>query len=935
MKQKILTSIATGIIIASGVITPLFGLLLNTFNPSVAYAQNQLGGGATTFDGETPSTSTTITTSVGETTTTYTAPETGSVPPPDNIGGAESGLNCGVNVLCALVQFVGTIFTFASNLVATVSGLIADFALWFSIQSNSYGIINPFLENGWKLIRDFTNLVFIFALLVVGFVLIFDTKTDSASSVRLDPKRTIAYVIIMALLVNFSFFITRSVIEVGNVSAAILYSSITGDSGGQADQSVADQNTQITDIGSPSTWFTSNTFVGMKSLSLGILNKINPQQFILDDSTIKNAATSGTGGVVTYEWGFYILYIFLAIATAVFNLMLTYIFISMAILFIGRYIGLAFLIIFSPLAFVSKTIPALENKEYIGFTDWFSELVGLTFVAPIYLLFVYLTIMFLNTDLFGADLTGYILVATVVSIKLIIVSFVLLRGKSLAVSMSGHIGKMAGGLIDKAAILGVGMATAGTGMLAAQTFGRAGGALAKSGTLQRLTQSKPDMDIDSVERRGRLAGGIRKLGVGRYNPLRSSMNKLAGSVERGDLSVGAMKAKAATGVRGMSKSFATINPYDIGIAGMTGRKGLSALANNTKNEGLAQGLANDFVNNPVTGIKKTTALNRMFDIEASKNAKKTLTNTIAGAMTSGLNSGNQGGGGSTTSNTTSGPVTVTGPNTGPVPNPQGWSGAKGPVPGVKLPNDFSGMKLATPTPTPGGANAAQKEESEKLTELYDREKEKQSESVDVENLTVKNLKVESGLNTGEISLPSRTSNAGLSPQKQATTLLSGIQMTPRATNSASNYTSAAFGPTATDRAREAVNNAGDINFEQKYQNVKPAIDAYEKAGGYVNTVLKQAADQATQNKNSSLLVDPSGNPVSSKPTTTSPTKTSSTLSQADRDARTKRIQDSMEKTIMNAPTNEVWGNDDAGNPITDYDDWKHFQLTGENKSLPK
>lgn len=823
MKQKLLASIAVVFVITSGVITPLFSL--------VASAQNQAnfvepGNNPPTTFGPQNTTTTNqpnfVEPNNNPTTTQGPAndPTSTDTDSSQDIGNSSTGqdLRCGLNVLCALVQFVGTIFTFASNLIATVAGLVADFALWFNIQSGSYGVINPFLESGWKLVRDFTNLVFIFALFVVGFVLIFDTKSESTSSVRLDPKRTIAYVIIMAFLVNFSFFITRSIIEVGNITATILYSSITGDGGDSAEQALATQNQSVSQVGSPSTWFTSNTFPGMKSVGLGILNKVNPQEFILNEDVIKESGrpsgSSVTGGddaglYMSYEWSFYVLYIFLAIATAVFNLVLTYIFITMALLFIGRYIGLAFLIIFSPLAFVSKVIPSLESKEYIGFTDWFSELIGLTFVAPMYLLFIYLTIMFLNTNVFGAKLDGYIILAVVVSIKLILVSFVLLRGKSLAVSMSGHIGKMAGGAINTVAMAGVGLATAGTGMLAAQTFGRAGGALAKSGTLQRLTQSKPDMDIDSVARRQSMATGIRKLGVGRYNPLRSSMNKLAGSVEKGDLSVGAMKAKAATGVRTMSKSFATVNPYDIGIGGMTGRKGLASLASATNNSGLAQGLAKDFVNNPVTGIKKTTAINRMFDIEASKNAKKTLTNTISGAMTAGLNSGMVPPPGGTppppaTPPTGTPPVT---PPTTTVTPPARTPGTTPPDATARRPeNNFNGtVDFDRPRNGPGGptdrterpADAAQKEESVRSTGIYDREKQKEGESMNVENLTVKNLNIESGGGAKNPSIvdrfgkpiSSRTESGAIveRPQDRATSLLSGIHTTPKTTTGATNY----------------------------------------------------------------------------------------------------------------------------------------------------
>jgi hypothetical protein len=149
-------------------------------------------------------------------------------------------------------------------------------------------------------------------------------------------------------------------------------------------------------------------------------------------------------------------------------------------------------------------------------------------------------------------------------------------------------------------------------------------------------------------------------------------------------------------------------------------------------------------------------------------------------------------------------VTVTGPNTGPIPNPTGWSGAKGPVPGVKLPNDFNGVKLATgtSTPAPEQTNTAQKEESEKLAGLYDRNKQAQGGSMNVENLVVKNLTVENGTPSKPsgivdrfgkpISSGSELGGSTERPQDRATTLLTGIHSTPKTGTGAINYNPADF-----------------------------------------------------------------------------------------------------------------------------------------------
>lgn len=797
MRKKILLSIATILVITSGVLAPVFELITSIATP-VAFAQAQYDADGNLMD-LTPEEKAAQLAAIEQ--------KLEAAKTPSSIATQSETLECGTNFVCGMVMLIGAIFTFSSNLLATVSGLILDFSLWYSIQSSTYGMLNPFLESGWKLIRDFTNLLFIFALLVVGFMLIFDTDANADSYVRLDPKRTVAYVIIMALLVNFSFFISRSVIEIGNVTATIIYSSIGGVGASETDGSVTTQNQTDTSLGSPSTWFTSNTFSGMKSISLGILNKVNPQELILDNSKI--STTTGWFGWKSYDIGFYVLYIFLAIIVAVTNLALVYIFISMAILFIGRTIGLAFILILSPIAFVSVTIPKLKGMDYIGFDDWILELIGLTFVAPIYLFFVYLTIMFLNTNLFDASGSGYLLIATVILIKLMFVLLVLLRGKSLAVSMSGHIGKMVGGVMNSVGMLAVGAATAGTGLAMSQTFGRVGSMVGSSGRLQLMSEKKAANDIQSEKDRQKWAGRIRKFGAGRYSPIKGMATNLANNVATGELSSGRLQAKAAGGIRNMGKSVATANVFDMGAGKATGRNVLAALANKTGNQGLSRGLAQDFVSNPITGIQATMAKNRMMDIEASKNAKKVaaddakkrnFTNAIGGAMTAGLNSG-----GSTPTTGTAG-ANQSNQGTGalPQPNPTNQSTTPGQTTTTAPRNNFNGtVDFDRPRGGPGGpddlrnptpdADRAQREESERLAGLYDREKQQQKNDLQVENLTVQNLKIASDNGPKPSGLVDPSGNPVSSrdlvdrPQNRASSLLQGIQGGSTARSGALDY----------------------------------------------------------------------------------------------------------------------------------------------------
>jgi hypothetical protein len=74
-----------------------------------------------------------------------------------------------------------------------------------------------FVDTLWKIVRDFSNMAFIFVLLYAGVQTILGMG---------EWKRTVLHVVIIALLINFSLFFTKVIIDAGNVLAVGIYSSM-------------------------------------------------------------------------------------------------------------------------------------------------------------------------------------------------------------------------------------------------------------------------------------------------------------------------------------------------------------------------------------------------------------------------------------------------------------------------------------------------------------------------------------------------------------------------------------------------------------------------------------------------------------------------------------------------------------------------------------
>lgn len=102
----------------------------------------------------------------------------------------------------ALIFGAFTLFGWFAGIAASLFATMIDPRL-FAIL-NSTGIYQM-----WQFIRDFFNLFFILALLYIAFTTIFQVAKDY--------KKALLNLVIMALLVNFSFPISRFLIDVGNV----------------------------------------------------------------------------------------------------------------------------------------------------------------------------------------------------------------------------------------------------------------------------------------------------------------------------------------------------------------------------------------------------------------------------------------------------------------------------------------------------------------------------------------------------------------------------------------------------------------------------------------------------------------------------------------------------------------------------------------------
>ena len=337
------------------------------------------------------------------------------------------------NVMEILLPSVAEFTIRGMSLLTGLAGIILNAVIYYTIVdiANNYSRITT-INEAWSVIRDLANMSFIFVLLYAAIKTILGTGSDT--------KNLIVKIIVVAILINFSLFFTKVVIDASNVLAIAFYDAIVP--GAFDDIGVINLVTQ-----------TGISHAFMQNLNLQSLYEVG-----------ENGNRIGPASIVT-----------LGIMGSIMLLIAAFIFFAVALMFIIRYVILILVLILSPLAFIAFVLPQLEKYK----AQWIDALVGQAFFAPIYFMLTWVTLHVLGgiTSAFGATdnpraalsgiafidsaITGTneafgLLINFIVVIVFLVASLIL--AKELANKVPGGVNKLTGWATATAGVATLGMA---------------------------------------------------------------------------------------------------------------------------------------------------------------------------------------------------------------------------------------------------------------------------------------------------------------------------------------------------------------------------------------------------------------------------------------------------------------------------------------------
>ena len=290
-----------------------------------------------------------------------------------------SGFNCGIKIAawqddgtslldCVPIGLYKFVYVPSAAILYFAGSMLDAFFSW-TISSSIYRD-STFVIDGWRIVRDLSNIGFIAALVYAAVSTILQLG---------NIRRAVVSVIIIGLLINFSLFFSKVVIDVGNTLAKVFYNQITI-------SGVASDSIVVADV-------------EVKSLSQAIVDGMSLQKIISKPTleAIKNNSYGGTkySGTSYADEGLVTLMIILGI---ILNITAAWSFFLISWTFVGRIVGLWIAMIVSPLAFLSRVVPQVgQLGGNFTMSRWFQNLLTLSFLAPIFIFLMYLLILLLDS----------------------------------------------------------------------------------------------------------------------------------------------------------------------------------------------------------------------------------------------------------------------------------------------------------------------------------------------------------------------------------------------------------------------------------------------------------------------------------------------------------------------------------------------------------
>jgi len=291
----------------------------------------------------------------------------------------------GKDILLSLMSSIQTVL----NWLLKASAIILEGVLDIGFNPSIVRVA----QIGWTTTRDFANMFFILFMIIIAFATIL--RTEQYGAKKLLPK-----VILIALLINFSFVICSVIIDFSNISAKFFIEGIKNNLSGKKEGIItATFSDSLNMTGALTTYTNCEDYRDKETRKCNELNGKLIASAILRGmpsnldciawvgALYEKCKEQGSITVQSDDKDFLNIILAMTVGSLV-MLIAAFTFLAGAIMLLIRIVALWLLIVIVPLAFICHIMPGLSSQ----WRKWWDTFLKWCFFAPIYTFFIWMAI---------------------------------------------------------------------------------------------------------------------------------------------------------------------------------------------------------------------------------------------------------------------------------------------------------------------------------------------------------------------------------------------------------------------------------------------------------------------------------------------------------------------------------------------------------------
>ncbi|MBC7766540.1 hypothetical protein H7Y21_00905 [Arenimonas sp.] len=263
-----------------------------------------------------------------------------------------------INCVVSLVSWITNIIFKFTSFIAYIAGTLFDYSLELSINSAQFFKKLGVIEITWQFIRDILNMTFIFILLWTAVQILI------GNDAKYNAKQVLTKVIIVAILINFSLFAAKLMVDGSNVVSLKIYEAMKQPSTEGKDASISERI--------------------MNTVGLSTLYNVTD---IFDETKTKSPSgcVNNPGGLIT-----------IAIMGSIFLIILSLALGLAGILFLVRLVNIIILFIKSPLWVWGYVLPgnSFVSKQK---DEWWSQMMHVLTFPIVYLFWMLVAVIIFDS----------------------------------------------------------------------------------------------------------------------------------------------------------------------------------------------------------------------------------------------------------------------------------------------------------------------------------------------------------------------------------------------------------------------------------------------------------------------------------------------------------------------------------------------------------